>query len=76
MLSTNVKDEIGDDSRIRRQGLGTALNVLVCMQAGKRLKSHSDQPLENDGMELAKAMDQIDMEGILCEDTSVEIVGL
>lgn len=75
-LAINVKDKNGDDGRIQRQGLGTALYVLACMQAGKRLKIHPDQPLSKDGKGLAKAMDQINIEGILCADTPPEIVGL
>lgn len=75
-LWINVKDETGDDSLIQRKGLGTALYVLACIKAGKRLRSHHDQPQSTDGKELAKAMDQIDIEGILRGDISPEIVGL
>lgn len=75
-LYINVRDETGDDSRIQRKGLGTALYVLACIKAGKRLKSHPDQPRETDGKKLAKAMDQIDIEGILRGDISPESVGL
>lgn len=75
-LYINVKDETRDDSLIQRKGLGTALYVLACIKAGKRLKSHPDQQRSNDGKELAKAMDQIDIEGILRGDISPEIVGL
>lgn len=75
-LYINVRDETGDDSLIQRKGLGTALYVLACIKAGKRLKSHPDQPRETDGKKLAKAMDQIDIEGILRGDISPEIVGL
>ncbi|WP_288833637.1 hypothetical protein [uncultured Corynebacterium sp.] len=75
-LYINVKDETGDDSLIQRKGLGTALYVLACIKAGKRLKSHPDQPRAIDGEELAKAMDQIDIEGILRGDISPGIVGL
>ena len=75
-LSINVTNGNGDDSRIQRKGLGTALYVLACIKAGKRLKSHPDQPREPDGKKLAKAMDQIDIEGILRGDISPEIVGL
>lgn len=75
-LFINVRDETGDDSRIQRKGLGTALYVLACIKAGKRLKSHPSQPRETAGRNLAKAMDQIDIEGILRGDISPEIVGL
>lgn len=75
-LYINVRVETGDDSLIQRKGLGTALYVLACIKAGKRLKSHPDQPRETDGKKLAKAMDQIDIEGILRGDISPEIVGL
>lgn len=75
-LCINVRDETEDDSRIQRKGLGTALYVLACIKAGKRLRSHPDQPRSTDGKELAKAMDQIDIEGILRGDISPEIVGL
>lgn len=75
-LSINVKDGTGDDSLIQRKGLGTALYVLACIKAGKRLKSHPDQPRTDDGKKLAKAMEQIDIEGILRGDISPEIVGL
>lgn len=75
-LFINVRVEIGDDSLIQRKGLGTALYVLACIKAGKRLKSHPDQPRSNGGKELAKAVDQIDIEGILRGDISPEIVGL
>ena len=75
-LFINVRDETGDDSLIQRKGLGTALYVLACIKAGKRLKSHPSQPRETDGRNLAKAMDQIDIEGILRGDVSPEIVGL
>lgn len=75
-LYINVRDGNGDDSRIQRKGLGTALYVLACIKAGKRLKSHPDQPRETDGKKLAKAMEQIDIEGILRGDISPEIVGL
>lgn len=75
-LYINVRDETGDDSRIQRKGLGTALYVLACIKAGKRLKSHPSESRSNDGKKLAKAMDQIDIEGILRGDISPEIVGL
>lgn len=75
-LYINVRDETGDDSRIQRKGLGTALYVLACIKAGKRLKSHPSQPRETAGRNLAKAMDQIDIEGILRGDVSPGIVGL
>lgn len=75
-LFINVRDETGDDSRIQRKGLGTALYVLACIKAGKRLKSHPSKSRSNDGKKLAKAMDQIDIEGILRGDISPEIVGL
>lgn len=75
-LRINVRDKTGDDSRIQRKGLGTALYVLACIKAGKRLKSHPSQPRETAGRNLAKAMDQIDIEGILRGDISPEIVGL
>lgn len=75
-LYINVRVEIGDDSLIQRKGLGTALYVLACIKAGKRLKSHPDQPRSIGGKKLAKAVDQIDIEGILRGDISPEIVGL
>ena len=75
-LYINVRDVTGDDSLIQRKGLGTALYVLACIKAGKRLKSHPDQPRSIGGKELAKAVDQIDIEGILRGDISPEIVGL
>ena len=75
-LSINVKNEAGDDSLIQRKGLGTALYVLACIKAGKRLRSHPTQSREDDGKKLAKAMEQIDIEGILRGDISPEIVGL
>lgn len=75
-LSINVKDETGDDSLIQRKGLGTALYALAYIKAGKRLKSHPDQTRTTDGKKLAKAMEQIDIEGILRGDISPEIVGL
>lgn len=75
-LCINVKDETGDDSLIQRNGLGTALYVLACIKASKRLKSHPDQPRSIDGEKLAKAMDQIDIERILRGEISPGIVGL
>lgn len=75
-LCINVKNETGDDSLIQRKGLGTALYVLACIKAGKRLKSHPDQPREPDGEKLAEAMDRINIEGILRGDEPPEIVGL
>lgn len=75
-LSINVRNEAGDDSLIQRKGLGTALYVLACIKAGKRLRSHPKQQREKDGKGLAKAMEQIDIEGILRGDISPEIVGL
>lgn len=75
-LSINVQNEAGDNSLIQRKGLGTALYVLACIKAGKRLRSDPNHEPSDAGKGLAEAMDQIDIERILRGDISPEIVGL